>query len=132
MNNKGTVLVLDDEDHVRKVAEILITKMGFNVLTACNGDDAIEIFKKASDEGNPISIVLLDLTIAGGLGGKDIISTLNCINPNLKSIASSGYLDDPAMASPKSFGFTTKIRKPYLNSELQSLLKDLEEPALQL
>lgn len=127
-NNRDSkcVLVVDDEPSVLKLAEISLQRMGYNPDTASNGKDGIDKFKKAIDSGRPYDYVILDLTIPGGMGGKDIIKELLQLDPGVKALVSSGYSNDPVMAEYRDYGFKGRIVKPYRISDLLDALKKLE------
>lgn len=112
---KGTVLVMDDEEIIREMACELLSDMGYRTLSAESGEETLEIFK-----ANPgsIDLVLMDLTIPGGRGGREAASRLLEIDPLARLIVSSGYSNDPIMANHKDYGFREAIVKPYLYDEL--------------
>ena len=78
---------------------------------------------RAQDTGDPFATVILDLTVPGGMGGKEVMSRLLQIDPQVKAIVSSGYSDDPIMANYQTYGFTEVIAKPYTIAELDKVLK---------
>jgi signal transduction histidine kinase len=119
---KGKILVMDDEEIVRDLTGDLLETLGYEALFACDGTEAIELYTQARDAGEPFHAVILDLTIAGGLGGKATVERLRQIDPNVKAIVSSGYSNDPVMASFRDHGFTDVIAKPYGVSELSEVL----------
>jgi PAS domain S-box-containing protein len=114
----GRVLVMDDEEFIRDVAAAMIEDMGYSVETAPRGQEAVAIFTEAKDAGRPFDLAILDLTIPGGMGGKETKEKLKRIAPGVKIIASSGYSEDPVMARPLDFGFDGSVRKPYDKAEL--------------
>jgi PAS domain S-box-containing protein len=114
----GRVLVMDDEDFIRDVAAAMLEDMGYTVETAPHGQEAVAIFTKAKDAGRPFALAILDLTIPGGMGGKETKEKLRHITPGVKILASSGYSEDPVMARPLDFGFDGSVRKPYDRAEL--------------
>lgn len=122
---KGKVLVMDDEEFNLEIAGEMLSNMGYEVVCAKNGEEAVALFKSAYLEKRSFDIVILDLTIQGGIGGKEVIKELVKLKPFVFSIASSGYSNDPVMASPKSFGFTGSIIKPYKRNELEEVLSRL-------
>jgi len=95
----------------------MLQKMGYTVFEAKNGEEALN---KASE--NSFSFIILDLTIPGGMGGKDTVKELRKNNQNIPIFASSGYSKDPVFSDPESYGFTDCIRKPYRNKTLSELL----------
>lgn len=114
----GRILVMDDEDFIRDVARSMLQGLGYTVETASHGAEALDMFTNAARSGKPFDLVILDLTIPGGMGGKKTKEELRKIAPSLKIIASSGYSDDPVIAHPGEFGFDASIRKPYHREEL--------------
>jgi signal transduction histidine kinase/CheY-like chemotaxis protein len=119
---RGTVLVMDDEDFVRDVSGELLKSMGYSVDFAVNGEEALEKYRKAFHE-SPYVFVILDLTIHGGMGGKEVVKELLTIDPSAVAIAASGYSQDPVMTDPSAFGFREKIRKPFTKDELGDVLE---------
>ncbi|MDP8276450.1 MAG: response regulator [Candidatus Euphemobacter frigidus] len=109
----GRVLLMDDEECVREVVVKLLSRLGYEVESAEDGAKAIEVFQKAREEGFPFDVVILDLTVPGGMGGKEAVRRLKEIDPGLRAIVSSGYSNDPIMAEYKKFGFDAVIAKPY-------------------
>ena len=118
----GRVLLMDDEQMILNVITKLIKKLGYDVESAKTGEEAIEIYKKSKQENKPISVIIMDLTIPGGMGGKEAIKELVKIDPNVKVIVSSGYSDDPIMAEFAMYGFKGVLAKPY---DLSSLSAEL-------
>ena len=118
----GRILVMDDEETVREIAEKMIKKLGYEPEFARDGSEALEMYIKAEDQGRPFDAVILDLTIAGGMGGKDAINRLLDIDPNAKAIVSSGYSTDPIVSDPQKFGFRATIIKPYEINTLGKIL----------
>ena len=119
---KGKILVMDDEEIVRDVAGGMLTHLGYTVEFAKNGDEAIELSKKAGESGQPFAAVIMDLTIPGGMGGKNNIKKMLETDPGVKAIVSSGYSNDPVMTDFKTYGFCGVITKPYKIEELQKAL----------
>jgi PAS domain S-box-containing protein len=114
----GRVLIMDDEETIRQVADRLLRYLGYEVSSAADGKEAIEMYRQAMDEGRPFDVVITDLTIPGGMGGKEAIERLREIDPHVKGIVSSGYSSDPIMANYQDFGFRAVVTKPYDLSEL--------------
>ena len=121
----GTVLVMDDEPFLRDVMGQLLRKIGYIPVMTKNSQEALQAFEKAEKEGSPFSIVLLDLTIPGGKGGKELVKDLINIRPSLKAVAISGYSDDPVIARPKDFGFIGSLKKPFTKKELSAALSEI-------
>lgn len=122
LHGKGNILVMDDEDVVRAVADAILTELGYDVEFAKDGNRAIELYKKAKDSGTPFDAVILDLTIPGGMGGKEVIKKLVEIDPDVKAIVSSGYSSDPIMSDFIKYGFKAVMAKPYRVAELSRIV----------
>jgi len=126
VTGSGSILVMDDEESIRDIAGAMLNSLGYNVVFAKNGDQAIDEYRKALDKGKPFNAVILDLTIRGGLGGTQTIKKLLGMDSRVKGIVSSGYSNDPAMADYKFYGFSGVVAKPYSIQELgQELAKVL-------
>jgi signal transduction histidine kinase/CheY-like chemotaxis protein len=120
---QGKVLVMDDEEMVRDVLGGMLSQLGYEADFASDGSQAIEKFVKAKETNQPFAAVILDLTIPGGMGGKEAIKELLKIDPQVKAMVSSGYSDDPIMADFQKYGFSEVIAKPYRVSELSKILQ---------
>jgi PAS domain S-box-containing protein len=118
----GKILVMDDEEMVRQVLAKSLEKLGYEVMLAKDGVEAIESFSQAKESGEPFVAVILDLTIPGGMGGQEAMARLLKIDPHLKAIVSSGYSDDSIMAEFEKYGFRGVITKPYRITELSKVL----------
>ena len=124
-HGSGRVLVMDDEEQIRKVTIAILEKLGYSVESAENGAQAIELFRSRKEEGISFDIVILDLTIPGGMGGKEVLTILKQIDANVKSIVSSGYSNDPVMANYQNYGFGAVLVKPYRLQEISGVLQEL-------
>jgi two-component system, cell cycle sensor histidine kinase and response regulator CckA len=119
------ILVMDDEELVRKVAYELLTGLGHDVELAGKGDEAVEKYRQARAAGIPFDVVILDLTIRGGMGGAEALRKLQEIDPGVKAIVSSGYSDDTVVANYREHGFAAFLKKPYDMTRLQATLNEL-------
>jgi CheY-like chemotaxis protein len=116
---KARILVMDDEQGVREIAGRMLKHIGYeDVEFAEHGAEAIKLYKAAIEAGHPFSVVILDLTIAGGMGGEVAIQKLLKIDPAVKAIVSSGYIDDSIIAKFRDYGFSGMVAKPYTLEEL--------------
>ena len=119
---KGKILVMDDEELVRKVIGEMLVFLGYEVEFAKEGIEAIELYKKAKAQGQPFDAIIMDLTIPKGMGGKETINKLLEIDPTVKAIVSSGYSTDPVMTEFTKYGFKGFIIKPFKIKELGEVL----------
>ncbi|NLF98222.1 MAG: PAS domain S-box protein [Candidatus Riflebacteria bacterium] len=117
---KGRILIMDDEAFVRKLFKDLLSSMGYSVLETKNGEEAIKMLGENTDP--PVDAAIFDLTIQGGMGGKDAIIQVRKQFPDMPVIVSSGYSEDPVMAHPQQYGFTDSLSKPFRKHELADLL----------
>ncbi len=118
----GKILLMDDEEFVREIATSILQHLGYTVETANDGREALQLYKKSMDNGEPYSVVIMDLTIPGGMGGKQAIKELKKLDPGAKTIVSSGYANDPILANFKEYGFDGVVPKPYKVEELSETL----------
>jgi CheY-like chemotaxis protein len=116
------VLVMDDEEGVREVLGQTLDGMGHSVELAEDGQKAIEVFSKAKSLGRHFDVVLLDLTIHEGMGGQEAIQALLEIDPDVKAIAMSGYIDSPVILEPERHGFKAALEKPFDAGKLQEII----------
>jgi PAS domain S-box-containing protein len=119
------ILVMDDDPAILKTTSKMLDMMGFKAETVTNGQEAIELYKKALTDGRPFGAVLLDLTIPGGMGGKETVKQLADIDPEVNAVVTSGYSNDPILADYKRHGFRCIVAKPYGIEELVGALHDL-------
>jgi PAS domain S-box-containing protein len=110
---QGKILIMDDEELVRDVAGHILSELGYVVEYARDGKEAIAVYLKAAREQNPFDVVIMDLTIPGGMGGKDAVKSLQALAPDAKVLVSSGYSRDPIMAEYEKYGFCGVVCKPY-------------------
>jgi PAS domain S-box-containing protein len=122
VNEKAKILLMDDEDTIRNVGGEMLTYFGYQVSLAGDGQEAIKLYKEAKDSGEPFDVVVMDLTIPGGLGGIETISVLRKIDPEIKAIITSGYAGDVVMSEYKRYGFSGVVTKPYRIDELNEVL----------
>ncbi len=110
---QGKILIMDDEAIVRETLGRMLKHLGYNTVFASDGQEAIALYRIAKELGEPYDVVIMDLTIAGGMGGKEAVQKLLRIDSQAKVLVSSGYSNDPVMADFKLYGFCGIIPKPY-------------------
>lgn len=122
---QGTILIMDDDEIVRNVAAAILHTIGYRTVFALNGAEAISLYEKARESGQPFDAVIMDLTIPGGMGGKEAVRKLLELDPTAKVIVSSGYSSDPIMAEFDKYGFKGVVAKPYTIRKLAETLHDV-------
>lgn len=123
VSGSGRILIMDDEEQIRDLAGELLCLLGYEVDTARDGEEAIELLRSAKAAGRLYDAAILDVTIPGGMGGREVIRRLAAIDPDIKGIVSSGYSHDPIMADYERYGFTGVIPKPYNARRLSEILR---------
>lgn len=122
------ILVMDDNEMILSLAYDMIESFGYTVDTAVDGEGAIAKYIASQHSGNSFDIVIMDLTIPGGMGGKEAVNRLLEIDPQVKVIVSSGYSNDPILANYREYGFQGRLTKPYTMNELEKSLSSLLMP----
>ncbi|MCP4755755.1 MAG: response regulator [Proteobacteria bacterium] len=124
------VLVMDDEEMIREVIDEMLDLLGHRCTLCKTGEEAVELYRDSLQAGSPFDIVILDLTVVVGMGGKEAMQLLKTIDPNVCGIVSSGYSkdEDPVVAHPESFCFRESLPKPYGLDELRKILDGVALP----
>jgi len=120
---KARILVMDDEQIIQDVLSSMLDFLGYEAEVASDGEKAIDMYRTALDSPKPFDALIMDLTIHGGMGGREAIRELVKIDPNVKAIVSSGYSTDPAVTNFHEYGFKAVISKPFKIEELGDILK---------
>jgi signal transduction histidine kinase/CheY-like chemotaxis protein len=118
----GRILWMDDEELIREVGGEMLDHLGYSAESAEHGEKALEMFAAALRTKKPYDAVILDLTIPGGMGGKETMAKLRDIDPKVKAVVCSGYSNDPVMANHKEHGFEGVLPKPFKMAELGDVL----------
>ncbi len=116
------ILVMDDEELVKKVVKSQLEYLGHTVFFAGDGREAVEQYRNFLATDRKIDCVIMDLTIPGGIGGKEAVQNILAIDPDAKVIVASGYFNDPVMADYQKYGFLAAISKPFNLDELQKVI----------
>ena len=127
MTGTGRVLVVDDEDAIRDLVEFTLTRLGYQVSQAATALQGVELYQEKLRVGKRFDVVILDLTLPGGMGGKEALKKLLEIDPTVNAIVSSGYATDATMSRYQDFGFRGVIAKPYEAAELGKIVPDVIE-----
>jgi two-component system, cell cycle sensor histidine kinase and response regulator CckA len=114
---------MDDEEMFLHMVEHMLQHLGYeDVELAVNGRQAVEKYQEAWESGKPFDVALLDLTVKGGMGGKEALGNMLMINPTVKAIVTSGYSTDPVMSVFQEYGFKGVLSKPYNMQDLEQEL----------
>ncbi len=122
---RGKVLIMDDEEMIRNIVGDMLKHMGYEPDFAENGLEARQKYLDAMETHDKFNAVIMDLTIPGGMGGKEAVKEILKIDPHAKVIVSSGFSNDPVMADYKSYGFSGVVAKPFMIQELNSALRQI-------
>ena len=129
VNGTGRILVVDDEEGIRALAEFALSRFGYEVVGAETASQGIELYRKALVCGQRFDLVILDLTLPGGIGGKEALKALIEIDPMVTAIVSSGYATDATRCRYEDLGFRGVIVKPYESAELGQTVRDVSPQA---
>jgi len=121
----GRILVMDDEEMIREISHQMLTHVGQTVEVVCDGAEALAAYQRASAAGDPFDLVILDLTIRGGMGGEETIKRLRELDPQVRAMVMSGYSNDPIMAKFQQHGFDAALPKPFSMTTLQEAVESL-------
>jgi signal transduction histidine kinase/CheY-like chemotaxis protein len=119
------LLVMDDEDALRKLLKSILSSYGHEVTCACDGAEAIALYESAMRSGHRFDAVLLDLTVQGGMGGAEAAARLKDMDASAKLIVSSGYSDSPVLSDFRSYGFESMIPKPWTAAQLMDVFRNV-------
>jgi PAS domain S-box-containing protein len=120
-----SALWMDDEGAILEIGSEFLAMAGFQTKTARDGREAADHFRHNKEAGRSTDVVLLDLIVPGGIGGKEALVLLKSIDPHFKAIVCSGYYSDPVMANFKDYGFDGVLQKPFTMGELNKVLEDV-------
>ena len=116
---------MDDDEDILGVTRDVLTHLGYEVEFARDGSEAVEAYRNAQKTAMSFDVVIVDLTIRGGLGGKETIRKLIEIDPGVKAIVSSGYSNNPVITNFRKYGFSGAVAKPYSVEELSRILQEV-------
>jgi CheY-like chemotaxis protein len=125
MAGKGKVLLVDDEEIILDVSREVLRFLGYDAAFAKEGGTAIELYRQEKEAGQPFDLIIIDLTIPEGMGGRETIEKLRSYDPGVKAVVSSGYTNDPVMQDFASYGFSGRLTKPYRINEMKTLLESM-------
>ncbi|HQO92218.1 MAG TPA: PAS domain S-box protein [bacterium] len=122
-SGRGRILIMDDEFIIREVAGKMLKDAGFTVDKAVNGEEAVEMYKAAFNKGIPYDVIILDLTIPGGMGGNKALQKIKEFHKDVAAICSSGYSEDDIISNPQKYGFAASLPKPYLRETFLEVIR---------
>ena len=125
------ILVMDDDDALRRLIDISLSALGYEVLCVQDGTAAIAAYELAKALEEPLSAIILDLQIKGGMGGEETIAHLRADDPEIKAIVCSAADHHPVMQNYEAYGFAARLAKPFRRAELQALLQRVIAPPSQ-
>ena len=128
MAGKGKVLLMDDEQVILDVTNEVLRFLGYEVMFARDGVAAIDLYNQERTKGSPFDLVILDLSVPDGMGGKEAFEKLHALDPNAKIVISSGFTNDPMLTDFASFGLNGVLAKPYRITEIKTLLEKMIPP----
>ncbi len=116
---------MDDDESILDVLSIILSDMGHHVEVARTGEEAVESVSSSVSDNARFDLIIMDLTIKGGMGGKDAIIHIRRLDPEIQAIVSSGYSNDPVMSDPQKYGFNDVLQKPYTIQEIKEKLSTM-------
>ena len=116
---------MDDDEDVLGVTAALLRAGGFEVELTRDGQEAVDTYRRAMDRGSRYGAILMDLTVRGGMGGREAMELILRLDPDARGIVASGYSNDPILADHTAHGFRGRITKPYLRDDLRAVLLDV-------
>ena len=127
LGGSGRILLMDDEEEIRESSKEILNHLGYDVALVKDGLEAIRLYQYQKSVGKPFDLVIMDLTVPGGMGGKEAVARLRELEPEVSAIVTSGYSNDPVMADYAAYGFAAVIVKPYQMEELSRVVKQVLE-----
>jgi CheY-like chemotaxis protein len=126
----GRLLVMDDEQTVADVTCAMAQRLGYETTSVPDGEAALTAYAQAVTEQHPFDLVIMDLTVPGGMGGREAVQRLHELYPDARVIVASGYSDDASIAEYAQRGFIASLAKPYTMEQLEHVLRESSRPPL--
>ncbi|BCO08776.1 hypothetical protein GF1_11520 [Desulfolithobacter dissulfuricans] len=116
------IMVMDDEEMLRSLAASQLAHLGHEAILVRDGEEAVQRYQELLDAGTPVDLIIMDLTIPGGMGGREAVRRILDINPKARVIVASGYSNDPVLANCREYGFIASVAKPFDLEEMQAVI----------
>jgi nitrogen-specific signal transduction histidine kinase/ActR/RegA family two-component response regulator len=125
VSGHGKILLMDDDKQIRTVAKKLLTRLGYNIEVVESGELVIERYLASKKNNQFYDVIILDLTVRGGLGGLETLKKLKQLDPEIKVIVTSGYSNDPVLSNFQNYGFIGKIEKPFVIETMSRVISEI-------
>ncbi len=122
IEGKGRVMIMDDDKMIRELVGNMLDSFGYEAVYARDGEEAVKLYLESKETGETIEAIIMDLTIPGGMGGKEAVQEIHKIDPEAKVIVASGYSNDPILAEYSDYGFRAAIIKPFKLQEFRDIV----------
>lgn len=122
------ILFMDDEEMLRSVVSRMLELMGYDVVSAADGEEAVRLYRESAENGEKFDAVILDLSVNNGMGGREAAALLVEYDPEVIALVSSGFVGDPVLQNYREYGFRGVIPKPYTSDELREGLSRVLVP----
>jgi signal transduction histidine kinase/ActR/RegA family two-component response regulator len=122
-NRQGRILLIEDHELIAQSLAELLRLYGYEVDAVADGRDGLKLYLENMEDGRKYDAVIMDLTIPGGMGGKETIQHLRKIDPDVAAIVASGYSNDPVMSNFREYGFCSALPKPY---KIEDMVRELQ------
>ena len=120
---KKKILIMDDEIMIGEIASQMLSFLGCESLHVTSGEDAIAVYRQHRDKGEPFDVVIMDLTVPGGMGGSEAVVEILAIDPQARVLVSSGYSNNQIMTNFADYGFRGVVEKPFDMHSLQEAIE---------
>jgi CheY-like chemotaxis protein len=120
---KARILVMDDEEPIRRILTLMLGKLGYDAEAAAEGGEAVARYQAAQAAGNPFAAVILDLTVRRGMGGIETLERLRAVDPTVRAIVTTGHSAGSAEAARAEDGFCTALPKPFHLRDVDTALQ---------